>query len=171
MVPDIDIYHYYKKYIEDTNSDIEKFKENHNVAVKMRDSLKQYLLSNITYIANSLGIKLVEYGQKWIYVPTCASNRIRTIIYKSSSIWSSTIYLITINFSIFPFSITIVSCCRTTYSKIIYIKIIIIINIIIIIFLVKVIFLSSCIISNILSISKRYKNFRIIHINIIIIII
>lgn len=66
MVPDIDIYHYYEKYIEDVNSDIERFKENHDVAVKMRDSLKQYLLSNITYIANSLGIKLVEYGQEWI---------------------------------------------------------------------------------------------------------
>lgn len=66
MVPDIDIHHYYEKYIEDANSDIERFKENHNVAVKMRDSLKQYLLSNITYIANSLGIKLVEYGQEWI---------------------------------------------------------------------------------------------------------
>lgn len=66
MVPDIDIYHYYEKYIEDANSDIERFKENHNVAVKMRDSLKQYLLSNITYIANSLRIKLVEYGQEWM---------------------------------------------------------------------------------------------------------
>ena len=33
MVPDIDIYHYYEKYIEDANSDIERFKENHNVAV------------------------------------------------------------------------------------------------------------------------------------------
>lgn len=66
MVPDIDIRHYYEKYIEDANSDIERFKENHNVAVKMRDSLKQYLFSNITYIANSLGIKLIEYGQEWI---------------------------------------------------------------------------------------------------------
>lgn len=66
MVPDIEIKHYYRKYLEDANSDITKFQEDYNVAADVKGSVRKYISEHKVFIAKSIGIKLTDYKTEWI---------------------------------------------------------------------------------------------------------
>ena len=66
MIPDIEIKHYYKKYLEDANNDIKKFQDSYNTAKNVRDDNKKLITERFIEVLQSVGINLADYKQEWV---------------------------------------------------------------------------------------------------------
>lgn len=65
MIPDIEIKHYYNKYLEDANNDLIKFQEEYEVAINIKNDTRKFIKEQIRVI-NNININLSDYKQEWI---------------------------------------------------------------------------------------------------------
>lgn len=65
MVPDIEIKHYYRKYLEDANSDITKFQEAYEVTVALKNDTRRFISEHKDFISSNVGIVLRDYKTEW----------------------------------------------------------------------------------------------------------
>lgn len=68
MVPDIEIKHYYNKYLEDANNDIIKFQESYNTANKLKLDARRSINNEYKFIAETLKINLNDYKKEWVLI-------------------------------------------------------------------------------------------------------
>lgn len=66
MVPDIEIKHYYKKYLEDANSDIKKFQEEYDIAVNVKGNIREFITERLGFISKNIGISMSDYKIEWV---------------------------------------------------------------------------------------------------------
>lgn len=66
MIPDIEIKHYYKKYLTDANDDIKKFQEEYELAKYIKEDSYEVITEKFINVLKSVGINLTDYKQEWI---------------------------------------------------------------------------------------------------------
>lgn len=66
MIPDIEIKHYYNKYLEDANNDIIKFQENYDTALNLKINERKRVVENADVIINEVKINLSDYKKEWV---------------------------------------------------------------------------------------------------------
>ena len=67
MIINVDITDYYKAFINNANSDIEKYQEEYNINRKVLIATKEYLKDYVTHIGHQFNIRLKEdYPNSWI---------------------------------------------------------------------------------------------------------
>jgi hypothetical protein len=66
MIKDIDISHYYKKFIETSNDDMAKYNKELEVINKMKADCRSYIKSKNQVIKDDLKINLNEYGFQFL---------------------------------------------------------------------------------------------------------
>ena len=66
MIKDIDISHYYKKFIETSNDDMAKYNKELEVINKMKADCRAYIKSKNQVIKDDLKINLNEYGFQFL---------------------------------------------------------------------------------------------------------
>ena len=67
MIINVDITDYYKAFINNANSDIEKYQEEYNINQKVLIATKEYLKDYVTHIGHQFNIRLKEdYPNSWI---------------------------------------------------------------------------------------------------------
>lgn len=66
MVVDIDIQHYYKKYIEDASNDLKEYTDKFKLNNDIRKKSKEYLIKRVDYIKKEFNIDLTKYKYSWI---------------------------------------------------------------------------------------------------------
>ena len=66
MIKDIDISHYYKKFIETSNDDIAKYNKELELINKMKANCRAYIKSKNQVIKDDLKINLNEYGFQFL---------------------------------------------------------------------------------------------------------
>lgn len=80
MVKDIDISHYYKKFIETSNDDIKKYTEELNITNKIKNETRIYIKSKTTYIKDVLYINLNDYGFQFLTINIDLINKLEKVI-------------------------------------------------------------------------------------------
>ena len=66
MIKDIDISHYYKKFIETSNDDMAKYNKELELINKMKADCRSYIKSKNQVIKDDLKINLNEYGFQFL---------------------------------------------------------------------------------------------------------
>ena len=66
MIKDIDISHYYKKFIEASNDDIAKYNKELELTNKMKEDCRTYIKSKNQVIKDDLNINLNDYGFQFL---------------------------------------------------------------------------------------------------------
>lgn len=66
MIPDIEIKHYYNKYLKDANNDIIKFQKDYETANNLKLDARKSISSRAEFIADKFNIKLNDYKKEWI---------------------------------------------------------------------------------------------------------
>ena len=81
MVVEVDIKDYYKAFIDNANSDIEKYQEERETNHKLLLSTKEYISKYILYINHQFGINLKEnFPNSWIEEKYCEDEHLTDII-------------------------------------------------------------------------------------------
>lgn len=66
MIPDIEMKHYYNKYLNDANNDIIKFQKSYEVANNLKLDARKTISRKAEVIETKFNIKLNDYKKEWI---------------------------------------------------------------------------------------------------------
>ena len=66
MLPDIEIKHYYTKYLKDANDDIIRFQKHYETAVASKNDTRKLISDHKDFILNNIHINLKDYVTEWI---------------------------------------------------------------------------------------------------------
>lgn len=80
MIKDIDISHYYKKFIETSSDDANKYLEGLNVTNKIKNEVRVYIKSKINFIKDVLKINLNDYGFQFLINDIELINKLEKVI-------------------------------------------------------------------------------------------
>lgn len=80
MIKDIDVSHYYKKFIEASNDDIKKYTEELNLTTKIKNDTRAYIKSKTIFIKDDIGINLNDYGFQFLVIDIDTINKLEKVI-------------------------------------------------------------------------------------------